>query len=86
MKSKMGNDYILNIIQKKKGENFLGVFRCARCGTLHRMGCKYKTKRGIEYKIFFDCQFEAKKHLIDNAKNNDRHFSRIIYTPMGNKR
>ena len=84
MKSKMGNDYILNIIQKKKGENFLGVFRCARCGTLHRMGCKYK--RGIEYKICFDCQFEAKKHLIDNAKNNDRHFSRIIFTPMGNKR
>lgn len=82
----MGNDYILNIIQKKSGENFLGVFRCALCGSPHRMGCKYKTKRGIEYKVCFDCQFEAKKHLIDNAMKKDRHFSRIIFTPMGNKR
>jgi hypothetical protein len=50
------------------------------------MGCKYKGKKGREYKICFDCQFEAKKHLIDSAKNSDRHFSKVIYTPMGNKR
>ncbi len=86
LKSKMSDDYILNIIQKRKGENFLGVFRCARCGTVHQMGCKYKGKKGREYKICFDCQFEAKKHLIDSAKNSDRHFSKVIYTPMGNKR